>query len=248
VKILDHLKQLFVKEQFEPSLLGLFLNPFYFARKGLHRNIREIGHQVQGKTLDVGCGRKPYRDIFRSTNYIGLEIDSPETRRNSRADVFYPGGFFPFEDNEFDSVVTNQVFEHVFQPVEFLREIRRVLRPGGILLLTVPFVWDEHEQPRDYARYTSFALKNLFGREGFTILEARKSVCDIRVAFQLLNAYIYKAVNGGSGRLNLLLTLLLTAPVNLAGEFLSWVTPINEDLYLDNVILAVKTGIPPMKD
>lgn len=223
-------------------MIGLFVNPFYFARKGLYRNVREIGHHVSGKTLDVGCGRKPYRELFRSSDYIGLEIDTPETRRNSSADTFYEGNSFPFGDGEFDSVVTNQVFEHVFHPEEFLREIHRVLRPEGILLLTVPFVWDEHEQPRDYARYTSFALKHLLHKEGFTILETRKSVNDIRVIFQLVNAYIYKATVSGNKYLNLLFTILLMAPFNLAGEALARITPVNEDLYLDNVILARKSA------
>ena len=53
----------------------------------------------------------------------------------------------------------NQVLEHVFNPDDFVREIARVLKPGGALLLTVPFVWNEHEQPYDYARYSSFGLR-----------------------------------------------------------------------------------------
>jgi SAM-dependent methyltransferase len=232
------------REQFAPSILGLFVNPFYFARKGLYRNVRDIGHHVQGKTLDVGCGQKPYRELFRSSEYIGLEIDTPETRQNSRADVFYEGRTFPFADSEFDSAVVNQAFEHVFHPEQFLREIRRVLHPGGILLMTVPFVWDEHEQPRDFARYTSFALQELLHREGFAVIEARKSIGDIRLVFQLLIAYIYKVTLSKNKYLNLFLTVFLMAPFNIVGELLAKVTPKNEDLYLDNVILARKNDQP----
>ena len=238
--MLQGIRDLLCREQFAPTGIGLFVNPFYFARKGLYRNVRDMGHHVQGKTLDVGCGRKPYRELFRSSEYIGLEIDTPETRRDSLADAFYDGDSFPFGDGEFDSVVTNQVFEHVFHPEEFLREIRRVLRPCGILLLTVPFVWDEHEQPRDYARYTSFALMHLLRKEGFIVLETRKSVSDIRVVFQMVNAYIYKTTVTSNKYLNLFLMVLLMAPVNLIGEMLAKITPDNDDLYLDNVILAKK--------
>jgi SAM-dependent methyltransferase len=240
--VLQGIRGILSREQFAPTVIGLFVNPFYIARKGLYGNVRDMGKHVQGKTLDVGCGRKPYRVLFRSSEYIGLEIDTPETRRDSLADAYYDGDSFPFGDGEFDSVVTNQVFEHVFQPEEFLREIRRVLRPGGILLLTVPFVWDEHEQPRDYARYTSFALMHLLRKEGFTILETRKSVNDIRAVFQLVNAYIYKATVSGNKYLNLILTILLMAPFSLMGEVLAKITPRNDDLYLDNVILAKKAN------
>ena len=58
-------------------------------------------------------------------------------------------------------MLCNQVLEHVFNPDEFLLKINRVLKNDGKLLLTVPFVWDEHEQPFDYARYSSFGLKAL---------------------------------------------------------------------------------------
>ena len=68
---------------------------------------------------------------------------------NKHADRSYDGKTFPFSDGEFDAVLTSEVLEHVFNPDEFLSEINRVLRDDGVLLLTVPFVWDEHEQPFD---------------------------------------------------------------------------------------------------
>jgi len=137
-------------------------------------------------------------------------------------------------------VVCNQVFEHIFEPEAFLREIGRVLKNQGRLLLTVPFVWDEHEQPRDFGRYSSFGLRALLSRNGFEVLELRKTVDDIRVIFQMLNAYIFKKTCVRNPYLSLLLTLILIAPFNLAGTVLSWLTPSNGDLYLDNVVLARK--------
>src|SRR6476646_4294470 len=124
--MLDQIKTIVKDEQFNPSVLGIFINPFYFARRGLIKHITDLSKHIYGRTLDVGCGQKPYQKFFNTSEYLGLEIDSPENRAYKSADYFYDGKHFPFEDNEFDSVVVNQVFEHVFNPDNFLVEIQRV--------------------------------------------------------------------------------------------------------------------------
>ena len=238
--VLRRVKEIFREDPFRPSFLGLFVNPFYIARRGLYENISALAPRVGGKILDVGCGRKPYEFLFRGFEYIGLELDTPENRRTKLADRYYDGNNFPFGDGEFDSVVSNEVFEHVFNPDVFLSEIHRVLRPGGTLLMTVPFAWDEHEQPWDFARYSSFGLRFLLERHGFRVVELRKSVNDIRAVIQLLIGYIYKKTVTGHPRLNLLAALLLMAPFNLLGELLAKILPANDDLYLDTIVLARK--------
>jgi SAM-dependent methyltransferase len=237
------LKKLYEREQFYPSLLGLFINPFYFARKGLAENIHDFSPSVTGKILDVGCGGKPYQKLFNASEYIGLEIDSEDNRKNKKVDYFYQGDNFPFIDEEFDSIISNEVLEHIFNPDIFLSEINRVLKPQGILLITVPFVWDEHEQPYDYARYSSFGLKHLLKKHGFKILEYRKSMNDIRMIFQLINAYLYKKTVTSNQYVNLITTILLMSSFNILGELLSKILPKNDDLYLDSIILAQKEKI-----
>ena len=238
--MLARLKTYYFRQMMHPGVLGILTNPFYFARRGLVLGIREFASQVHGRVLDVGCGNRPYEQLFDASEYVGLELDTPENRLTKTADVYYSGTVFPFEPKSFDSVVCNQVFEHIFEPEAFLREIGRVLKNQGRLLLTVPFVWDEHEQPRDFGRYSSFGLRALLSRNGFEVLELRKTVDDIRVIFQMLNAYIFKKTCVRNPYLSLLLTLILIAPFNLAGTVLSWLTPSNGDLYLDNVVLARK--------
>jgi len=238
--MLARLKTYYFRQMMHPGVLGILTNPFYFARRGLVLGIREFASQVHGRVLDVGCGNRPYEQLFDASEYVGLELDTPENRLTKTADVYYSGTVFPFEPNSFDSVVCNQVFEHIFEPEAFLREIGRVLKNQGRLLLTVPFVWDEHEQPRDFGRYSSFGLTALLTRNGFEVLELRKTMDDIRVVFQMLNAYIFKKTCVRNPYLSLLLTLILIAPFNLAGTVLSWLTPSNGDLYLDNVVLARK--------
>lgn len=234
---------IYQREAFFPSILGLFINPFYFARKGLAKHVTDLAVNITGKSLDIGCGTKPYAHLFQSSKYVGLEIDTPQNRVNKNADYFYDGNNFPFEDATFDSVVANEVFEHVFNPEQFLGEILRILKPRGLVLLTMPFVWDEHEQPYDYARYSSFGIKYLLEKHGFEIIEQRKSIDDIRVIFQLLNTYIYKKTITKSTFLNVLITLIFMAPFNILGELLSVITPRNPDLYLDNIVLAKKVAI-----
>ena len=169
-----------------------------------------------------------------------MEYDTPDNRKRKNADYFYDGHQFPFAPQHFDSIVANEVFEHVFNPDEFLGEISRVLKNDGVLLMTVPFIWDEHEQPYDYARYSSFGLKSILESHGFKVIEQRKSVDDIRVIFQLINAYLYKILVSSNPYVNLFTTLLFIAPFNVIGELMGFLLPRNSDLYLDNIVLAVK--------
>ena len=235
------LKQIYTKEQFNPKILGLFINPFYFARKGLYQNVSKLITNLNGKLLDVGCGTKPYENICNVDEYIGLEIGDEGNRQHNYADVFYDGKTIPFEDKIFDSILSNQVFEHVFNPNQFLKEINRVTKVGGKFLITVPFVWDEHEQPYDYARYSSFGLKHILAENGFEIIEHRKSNNGIEVIFQLINDYLYKVIMTENAYFNLLIIILLMAPINMSGLILSKLLPRNNDLYLDNIVLAKKT-------
>jgi SAM-dependent methyltransferase len=236
--MLRRLKTYYFSQMMRPGLLGLFVNPFYFARRELFMAMKELAPEVRGRVLDVGCGNRPYQSLIDASDYVGLELDTPENRRSKAADAFYDGRTFPFDDRSFDSVICNQVLEHVFEPEAFVEEMGRVLKDGGRLLLTVPFVWDEHEQPRDYGRYSSFGLASLLDRHGFKLLHHRKTADNVKVLFQLINGYIYKATVTGRPYADLLITLVLMAPFNVLGTVLAWITPRNPDLFLDNVVLA----------
>lgn len=237
---LTGLRAIYRKQAFFPGPLGIFVNPFYLARSALHRAMRDYAGAIDGRLLDVGCGSKPYRSLFDVAEYVGLDIDTPISRQRGVADVFYSGQAFPFEPESFDAVLCNQVLEHVFNPDEFLAEVSRVLRPGGRLLLTVPFVWDEHEQPWDYARYSSFGLKALLEKQGFRIQNHRKLCADVSVLFQLANAYLFKIAQAWPRFPRLILTVAVMAPFTLLGILGARLLPDNPDLYLDHVLLAEK--------
>jgi SAM-dependent methyltransferase len=241
--MLKKILQWIAQKQFEPGILGVFVNPFYSTRKCLFRNMKELGAKITGKTLDIGCGQKPYEHLCSSSEYIGLDVENPH-HPNHKADMFYDGNIFPFEDESFDSVICNQVFEHVFNPDDFLGEINRVLKDNGRLLMTVPFVWGEHEQPNDYARYTTFAMCSILKKNGFSISIQRKTLNDFRLISQLLSANIYNYFYYKSTPKIILgiITVLFLAPLNILGELIAAVTPKNNDLYMDQIIFAYKNS------
>ena len=205
--ILTKLKRIRAQAQYNPGFWGVLTNPFYFARCGLFQEISSLAPFVGGRILDVGCGLKPYQSLFPGCTYVGLEIERQEKCLGTIADYYYKGGVLPFQDEEFDSLLSSQVLEHVEDSDQFLQEANRVLRKGGSLLLTVPFIWDEHEQPFDYRRYSSFGLVAALHKHRFKVLESRKTLANSHVLFQLLAVYLFKATRTSHPLLNEILGL-----------------------------------------
>lgn len=239
---MNALKTYIKKEKFYPGIVGFITNPFFIARRALYLHIKELAPRLSGRLLDVGSGTKPYKNFFQTEEYIGLDIDTTFNREEKDIDVFYDGGEFPFPGQSFDAILCSQVLEHAADPDFLLSEIYRVLKPGGKCLLTVPFIWDEHEQPYDFTRYTSFGLRRRFEQTGFLILQQEKSVHDLRVLVQLFNGYLYK-LTVKVPVLRILVTLCIIFPIHLIFIPLAWIFPSNKDLYLDNIILAEKETI-----
>ena len=72
-----------------------------------------------------------------------------------------------YEHDVFDAVLCTQVLEHVKEPADVIREIYRVLKPGGVLYLSAPQGWGVHQAPHDYFRFTCFGLDHLIEKSGF---------------------------------------------------------------------------------
>ncbi|USN54840.1 MAG: class I SAM-dependent methyltransferase [Candidatus Peribacteria bacterium] len=122
--------------------------------------------------LDFGCGKKPYQSLFDYEQYVGVDIEvSGHDNSQHEVDYFWDGETLPFADESFDSILASEVFEHVFELDAVLDELSRVLKPGGFLVSTTPFCIHEHEQPYDFARYTSFGLQYLYEKHGFTVIQ-----------------------------------------------------------------------------
>ena len=231
---------------FYPSwLFGIWINPYFIIRRGLLKGVKQISEKfVGGKLLDVGCGSKPYKNLFKVNEYIGVDIEnSGHDHKYSDVDKFYNGKQLPFSDKEFDWVFSSEVFEHIFNLDELLFEINRVLTDGGKLAFTCPFVWDEHEQPFDYARYTSFALNDLMVKHNFEIISLKKSTSYFETVMQMLAAYIYQHCLPRHSYFKIILTPILVSPFNIIGCLLGRVLPKSQNFYHNNIVIAVKKSI-----
>jgi glycosyltransferase involved in cell wall biosynthesis len=144
----------------QPTLQKLDI---FYIRKAILDAIKSQRHRLQGDLLDVGCGKMPYKQLFSApgsgvSRYIGLDFAINPIHDN-QPDICWKDNRIPLEDSSVDSALCTEVLEHCPEPEAVLTEIYRVLRPGGILFFTVPFLWPLHEVPFDQYRYTPFALR-----------------------------------------------------------------------------------------
>jgi SAM-dependent methyltransferase len=140
-------------------------------------SLARVAPRAHGRLLDVGCGEKPFEHLFlpHVTSYTGIEYEPTfrltETARRARSvvDMTYDGQRLPFSDGEFDTVLSFQVLEHTPHPAELVMEMSRVLRPGGVLLLSAPFSFRLHEEPHDYFRFSPHGLQQLCHAAGLKV-------------------------------------------------------------------------------
>jgi len=225
------------------SPLAIVISPVYFIRTGLYKNISRLAPNLNGNVLDFGCGSKPYESLFvNATSYIGVDIEvSGHDHTNSKIDVYYDGKTLPFPDDHFDAAVCFEVLEHVFNIDELMAEIRRVLKPDGQLLISIPFAWDEHEIPYDFARYTSYGIKHVLERNGFEVLELRKTTTYVLALCQVFIAYLTRYVFPKNKFISRLLQLLLIFPLNLLSILVNFMLPKRDEYYCNSVVLARKS-------
>jgi SAM-dependent methyltransferase len=239
--MLKKLESVYRKEQFDPSLLALFVLPYYFTRKGLRDGVKRHARALRGRLLDFGCGRKPYRHFFDVTEYVGLDFEKAgHDHAGEEIDIFYDGKRIPCEDQSFDSVLCSEVFEHLFNLEEILDEMHRVMKPGAHLLATLPFVCYEHEEPYDYARYSTFGIRHLLEKHGFEVVALEKSSNFLEAVFQMWNAYLYLRVFPKNRALKVLLTPFFIAPFTILGLLVSKLSVKSDLLYLNDIVLARK--------
>lgn len=217
-----------------------FASPYYLTRSALRREVADAALTFSGVLLDVGCGIQPYRDLFPNCDYIGVEVRQQASSGSAkRPDVFFDGRALPIRDASVDAVLCTQVLEHVANPAQFLSELRRVLPVGGRLLLTVPFVWDEHEQPYDYRRYTSFGLRHTLEAAGFRVTRQRKTLTNGAALVQIGLSFTMKVSANYPPPIRLAIRATAVGIANPLGWLLQRWGPQHPDLYLDNVVSCV---------
>lgn len=125
------------------------------------------------KTLDAGAGQAPYRSTFAHCEYRTQDWPASVHDGEQPHDIVCDLHEIDAPDAEFEAVLLTEVLEHVEDPGRVLTELARVTRPGGKLLLTVPFVGELHEEPHDYYRYTSHGLTALLEGAGWQEVEVQ---------------------------------------------------------------------------
>jgi SAM-dependent methyltransferase len=127
--------------------------------------------KVSGTVVDVGCGAQPYRGLF-SASARYLAIDHADTRGSFGGEaapdtIYYTGERWPLDSQIADFILCTETLEHILNLDVFLAEMHRCLKPGGRVMLTIPFAARWHFIPHDYWRPTPSALNHLLTKAGF---------------------------------------------------------------------------------
>ncbi len=154
-----------------------FLNPscssgtldVFIVRRAIVDALSAQLPKMCGTLVDIGCGYMPYKELVlappsRVERYVGVDLRENAYRQ---PDLEWDGHALPLRDNSADCALATEVFEHCPDPGLVMRETLRVLKPGGFLFLTAPFLWPLHDVPNDEYRYTPFALERHLRTAGF---------------------------------------------------------------------------------
>ena len=144
--------------------------------------------------VDIGAGKSPYRKLIHCDKYIAVDVED----RRGAGDVVIAdvNKDIPLENNITDLVLMTEVLEHIKEPRVVLAEVYRILKPGGKLILTTPFVWPEHEAPNDFYRYTKYGLEYLLRESGYNDIKIEPksgyflTMCQLTMVFMRKKIFI----------------------------------------------------------
>lgn len=127
--------------------------------------------EARGVVLDIGCAdRWAEARLPAGCRYLGVDsVDTGQGMYGARPTVFADAATLPFADESIDTVLLFEVLEHLARPTAALAEIGRVLKPGGRLLASVPFLYPIHDAPHDFQRYTLHGLEQLLSEAGLVM-------------------------------------------------------------------------------
>lgn len=227
------------------EIIGNTLSPVWLLDKEMDaatRNILAVSVKDNSHWLDVGCGLKPFASSFDHAHYTGIDIEvSGRSGDMKMPDKFFDGINIPYGDSSFDGLLCTQVLEHVENLDLLLAECNRVLKVGGRFVVSVPFVYREHEQPYDFRRITSYGLILVLTRNGFKVETCLKCLSAIETIATLFSVYVSNNIASRNKLLYLITGSLITMPVLALSNLLSKILPDNKDLFCVLITCAVKT-------
>jgi SAM-dependent methyltransferase len=152
-----------------PTSLFDRLDPF---EAGIRNFVGSVGAATRAgeRVLDAGAGECRFKPAFVHARYVGVDFGLGDSQWDySKLDVVGRLEDLPFANATFDHVISIVVLEHTPEPARVIAEFQRVLSPGGTVHLVVPHMWEEHQRPHDYFRYTSSGMRYLMEKAGFDV-------------------------------------------------------------------------------
>ena len=209
----------------------------WIVRYGLWKRCRPlVRHRSPGRILDIGCGKGHFLAAIRDMRWEPVGIDSnPDAVESARDDLQIEAYCRRFRDNEFaaaafDAVTMWDSLEHLHEPREALLEVKRILKPGGLLLLRVPSLdsldarlfgafWAGLDPPRHLTVFSRETLVRLLTETGFTV-ERSWCMSGSHASF-VLSLRSYLEQRGSNGVAGAVLKAFLRALSNPVGQVLS---------------------------
>lgn len=201
-KIIFALKS-FVKKN--PKLFH-FLNHTLglYVGKSAKKSIEHLKHG--SRIINIGSGAEIIREDIINLDYSYF----PGVKIVADAHVL------PFRDNSFDAIISESLLEHVLHPEKVVNEMKRILKPGGMVYIVTPFIIGFHSSPNDYYRWTSSGVRELF--KDFDEIELGIAVGPTNALTYILREWLALALSFNSKILHQLWTLffmILFIPINL---------------------------------
>ncbi len=166
---------------------------FYLALADLRLAVELMRNVPATKVLDYGCGGSPYRSLFQVETYHRADLPGDPT-----LDFEYGmDSILPVADEAYDLVLSTQVLEHVKDVAGYLREARRVRKPGGRLFITTHGTYPDHACPHDFQRWTHDGLREQVAAAGFQVNQVYKLSTGARALMFLMSQHHYELLARG---------------------------------------------------
>ncbi len=165
------------------SVRRFYVDKFFFDKI----NIFKSGDKI----IDMGGVKFGKRGIFDIGKY-DLDVKYANLNKDKSPDYLCDISSVPVDDNYFDGVIISEVLEHVFDPVKVLKEAYRIMKPGGYIMICVPFMYHIHPDPEDYGRYTETYYQKVLSEIGFKNTETYKQGLFFSVLANMLKIWAYE--------------------------------------------------------
>jgi len=153
------------------------INPISM-RRDLHQRLQTLFDRclpLGSVVYDIGCGQKPFASYLKNKVKVHIGVDLVDGfYKSNQIDLIGSAYKVPAPDGIADAVILSQVIEHLETPLRAIRECHRLLKSGGLMFLSFPFLYPVHAEPRDFLRYTECYLRQEIAGTGFEVVESEQ--------------------------------------------------------------------------